>query len=165
MNLDGKENPYLMKLIHYTDTPFTFDRKFKYCPNRYITEMTKPNGLWVSVEGETDWKEWCERENFRLDCLKTAYEVKLRNDAHILHLNTEEKVFELIERYPYAPIKGTIDWDKISRTYQGIIIAPYQWKARLASKSRWYYGWDCASGCIWDMEAIEEVKLIDKVVI
>jgi hypothetical protein len=23
----------------------------------------------------------------------------------------------------------------------------------------WYYGWDCASGCIWDTSVIERVTL------
>ena len=22
----------------------------------------------------------------------------------------------------------------------------------------WYYGWDCASGCIWDPAAVAEIK-------
>lgn len=31
---------------------------------------------------------------------------------------------------------------------------------RLDNRCTWYYGWDCASGCIWDKDAIEHYYLI-----
>lgn len=54
-----------------------------------------------------------------------------------------------------------LDWLKVKQKYQGIIIAPYQWKCRMAQETKWYYGWDCASGCIWDLDCIDEFKLIE----
>jgi hypothetical protein len=41
-----------------------------------------------------------------------------------------------------------IDWERLAKEYDGVEIAPYQWQRRL-SDQRWYYSWDCASGCIW----------------
>jgi len=38
----------------------------------------------------------------------------------------------------------------VSKEYDGIEIAPYQWDARLSLI--WYYGWDVASGCIWNLD-------------
>ena len=37
--------------------------------------------------------------------------------------------------------------------WAGIEIAPYIWARRLDGPARWYYGWDAASGCIWDPTA------------
>jgi len=52
-----------------------------------------------------------------------------------------------------------VDWEKISRQYSGIEINPYLWRRRLQG-GMWYYGWDCASGCVWNESAIKEVKLL-----
>lgn len=39
--------------------------------------------------------------------------------------------------------------------------APYQWRRRNERGFSWYYGWDCASGCIWRASAIREIRLIE----
>lgn len=53
-----------------------------------------------------------------------------------------------------------IDWVKVKPLYDGIIITPYQWRCRLDPDIFWYYSWDCASGCIWNLETIETTKEI-----
>ena len=50
-----------------------------------------------------------------------------------------------------------IDWNRVAKKYQGIIITPYIWERRLTTTCTWYYGWDVASGCIWDNKAIKEI--------
>lgn len=50
------------------------------------------------------------------------------------------------------PYTRSIDWLRVKTQYGGIEIAPYQWKRRLSSF--WYYGWDCASGAIWDRDVL-----------
>jgi hypothetical protein len=45
-----------------------------------------------------------------------------------------------------------IMWGEVAEEYSGIIISPY---SRARSKSYlWYYGWNCAGGCIWDTEIV-----------
>lgn len=51
-------------------------------------------------------------------------------------------------------------WEEISSQCDGIMIAPYQWDMRLHTLFFWYYGWDCSSGCIWNLDCIEEFKLL-----
>jgi hypothetical protein len=122
----------------------------------------KPAGFWVSVDGKDDWKEWCEAENFGDLSQQYRHKVTLKADSNILLLTDKLEVLCFRERYgretnnplyqiPYIP------WDQVAQDYQGIIIAPYQWELRL--EEMWYYGWDCASGCIWDRMAIESVVL------
>ena len=48
------------------------------------------------------------------------------------------------------------NWDDVVRQYDGLIIAPYQWAKRCDYS--WYYGWDCASGVIWNLRAVASVK-------
>lgn len=158
-----------MRLIHYTPTPqFQLTRlNVKQRPD------LKPRGLWVSVEGEYDWKWWCEGENFRTENLKYSWEVKLKNQAGILIMEKSLHLDNFTALYSVPMFLGAsgassannIDWARFSMDYKGIIIAPYQWSKRMDMDKLWYYGWDCASGCIWDMNAIESVELLGETAI
>jgi hypothetical protein len=128
----------------------------------------KPRGLWVSVDGEDDWPSWCHREGFAEDRLVHRFRVTLADDADILHLDCDWDIHQFTRDYgvALADITGRfglrdshwIDWPRIAQKWQGIIIAPYCWGSRL--EIGWYYGWDCASGCIWDASAIASVAEI-----
>lgn len=119
----------------------------------------KPLGLWVSVDEA--WKEWCESEEFHLEGLKYETEIVLNEDAKILYLTDAQDVDSFTDKYG-ANLTSEIywiNWDKVAREgYQGIIINPYLGSRRYKLKTSWYYGWDCASGCIWDIAAIKEFK-------
>jgi len=52
--------------------------------------------------------------------------------------------------YPGFVDRSNINWSAVADRYSGIEISPYQWEARDGSETSWYYGWDVASGCIWD---------------
>lgn len=47
----------------------------------------------------------------------------------------------------------------VAKDYDGIEIAPYQESLRYDLE--WYYGWDVASGCIWNFEGIRLNKIVD----
>lgn len=158
-----------MKLIHYSHKiiPSPDDRSYE---QDYRHMGDKPNGLWVSEE-ELDptcnWKVWCEGEMYNLEGLKYSHEVVLKDSANILHIKSSEELFNFTRMYP-KKLSGwdaeydtyQLDWGLVKLQYQGIIISPYQWDCRLSMKSDWYYGWDCASGCIWDLSCIESFKFI-----
>lgn len=147
-----------VKLIHYSSQPLELNA----CS--YIqTRIHKPAGLWVSVEGYPDdmnWRDWCLGENFRLENLVYRHEVKLkRKEFDILHLYDAADIEYFTKEYGLE--RGTqIDWKKLTKFYKGIIIAPYCWACRLNHKTFWYYSFDCASGCIWDLSAIESFTLL-----
>ena len=153
-----------MKLIHYSRTPLELN------PCSYLQDVdVKPGGLWVSVETgctpDHSWKEWCLDEEFNLENLAYAYEVLLDSDANVLHLDTIEAMREFNAEYmcytiPEAMIMNEVDWGHVTERYQGIIIAPYHYALRLHNDFFWYYTWDCASGCIWDLDAIESFEEI-----
>ena len=126
----------------------------------------KPHGLWVSVLGEYDWKSWCESEDF--GCLDIEHTVTLRPDANILHLSTVEALISFHHQFKIEPYPSGggwhnyyIDWPRVAEQWDGIIIAPYQWSQRLDGVCHnWYYGWDCASGCIWHPRAIAAIDIV-----
>jgi hypothetical protein len=158
------------RLIHYSNMPFADPIESR---DQHAVEddsgysFYKPWGLWVSCEGDDDWKEWCEAEGFNIDRLACATEVILKPEARILRITTAQGIDDFEAEY-HTPsdrehkIFEHVDWGAVSDKYQGIIISPYQWDRRLTNHM-WYYSWDCASGCIWDAEAIDRlVPLTEK---
>jgi hypothetical protein len=118
----------------------------------------KPEGIWVSVDGDGDWPEWCQAEGFGLDGLLYRYPVAPSLDAKILWLSHVAELRQFQERYGIdlrlgSYIDTAIDWPRVALDFQGIVIAPYCWEMRMGA--HWYYTWDCASGCIWDTKAIQ----------
>lgn len=153
-----------MRLIHYSETPLT---KVVSKPHRESgAGLYKTPGLWVSVEGEDDWLSWCRAEQWRLTSFKYATLVLLANDAKILRLKSSREIDRFTKEYvtfSSGPHRYTrdVDWPRIRSLYQGLIIAPYCWDRRLAEHTSWYYGWDCASGVIWDAKAVASLVAID----
>lgn len=157
-------------LMHYTSEPLVFD------PTRIYEQgephsYGKPKGLWVSVAGEDDWPSWCQYEECFTDSLVVAHRVTLAASAKV---RTIASAFELDaftgiytvqtdweRKWPWKMTDRTkwpIDWREVAKDYDGLIIAPYQWSRRM--ETEWYYGWDCASGCIWNLDAIESVDVV-----
>lgn len=123
----------------------------------------KPEGFWVSVKGEYDWPSFCKSEGFRLDTLQFRHSVELADTANILWLTEPWQIDDLDLKYarnPGAMPSYWVDWRALAERYDGIIIAPYQWSRRLDGPS-WYYGWDCASGCIWNASAISSIVVAE----
>lgn len=164
-----------MKFIHYSDEKVGLD--IHVYPDYIPPYEMKPRGLWFSVESDdfpddnVNWKEWCETQEFCLDCLKYAHEITFKPDAKILHLKSPQEIWDLSEKYPSEPNKNIlpmffgkpygINWVNMKKDYQGIIIAPYQWPCRLSVHCIWYYGWDCSSGCVWDLNCIDKFELVE----
>jgi hypothetical protein len=62
----------------------------------------KPHGLWFSVEDfeeDENWKTWCEHEEFRIECLKYKYHIKIKDTARIAYLYTPEAVINFGLQY------------------------------------------------------------------
>lgn len=135
----------------------------------------KPNGLWVSVDGPDDWREWCEGNDF--GCLDHRFMVTLAEDANLLvipDLTTMQAFtaeFRIPDRYGSLGISSLsamledrdIDWSAVAGRWQGILIPNYLRSYSFYGHDVtpfWYWGWDCTSGCIWDASAIASVELV-----
>jgi hypothetical protein len=118
--------------------------------NLYPVEQIKnykPKGFWYEVDN--DWQRWTDEEDFH--CGEYVFKVEL-NDCNILLIDTLPKLDEFHSQFYIGDrlsLRG-IDWAAVAKKYDGVEIAPYQWERRLALDFMWYYGWDCASGVIWE---------------
>jgi len=148
-----------VKLLHYPRAleGFEFEpfRSYDLGPSM----NGKPRGFWVSVQGPDDWYEWCTSEEWATSTLPYPHEVTLAAGANLLVLSTVAELRAFTAQYLPAPGGFTtrIDWASVQGRYDGIVIAPYQWELRFDVDMHWYYTWDCASGCIWNLNAIDAV--------
>jgi len=150
------------RLIHYAAAPITGPIKAR----NGLHGAYKRAGFWVSVAGPYDWEWWCRSEDWNTEALAFAHEVTLKSSASILRvvgaaaLDDFDREWCAI-KFPDHPLIGREpDWNRLARSYAGLIIAPYVWERRLGHGFSWYYGWDCASGVIWDPAAIASVRLL-----
>lgn len=150
----------MSRLVHYARKPLfsVYEAAQSTCPDM------KPQGLWVSADDhDQNWREWCLSEEFGLDCLTHVHDVTLAPDANVLHLSGSNDILAFTAEYrdqsPTISDYFSINWQAVAERHDGIIIAPYMWSMRLDQRALWYYGWDCASGCIWNPRAVASVVL------
>jgi hypothetical protein len=122
----------------------------------------KPAGLWFDVEEE--WKAWCIENEFGLERLAYRQRVIILASERILRLTKKNDLLRFTKKFAVWPEfypaelhtkfhRSFIDWPKVAAQYAGVLIAPYCWSLRL--ELPWYYGWDCAAGCVWDPSVIQ----------
>lgn len=158
--------PSSLRLSHFSKTPLKLEN-LTYPSNKIYdlrgTYFDKPQGLWLSDESDYGWKSWCKENQFNLKNLKYQIEFDVSLEG-ILLLKTEKDMLSFTKEFsegnptlfalPNFKMQG-IDWDKVKQKYHGIIITPYQGNVHFTLS--WYYGWDCASGCIWNLSNLTEV--------
>lgn len=133
---------------------------------RPLSPSTKPIGLWFSVSGNGHygWYEWCQDNDFNLDRLSVVHELTLAPDARVLRITTARQLKEFTKVYATPLLPPTrlnvIEWGRVAEEYDGIVIAPYLAECRLDDRLFWYYGWDCASGCVWRSRAVASLTVL-----
>lgn len=148
-----------MILSHYSsqEIPDLFNKI--YCSQ----EKWKPEGLWVSVENANrSWKEFCMENDYNIKGLTYEHSVDLKITSNFLILDTVSKINSFTEEYTirWTDLEYTlIDWGRLSKERDGIIISPYQPSVAANISTFWYWGWDCASGCIWNLDSIASLRL------
>jgi len=141
----------------------------------------KPNGLWF--DANEDWKRWCEAAQFRLEALRYRHTVTILDTSRILFLRSardldvftrkyERNLFGSIQllqspkdldvftrqygRDLVGDILGQfskyVAWGEVAEKHSGIVIVPFS-RARRETYL-WYYGLNCAGGCVWDTSVI-----------
>ena len=107
----------------------------------------KPSGFWYGF-GKS-WIDWCKSEMPEWFG-QYIYNVNV-NDNNILKINNINELIEFDKKYSVNTMGfSQIDWKNVASKYDGIEIVPYQSQARM--KFLWYYGWDVASGCVWNLK-------------
>lgn len=138
----------------------------------------KPRGIWYGIADS--WIDWCIGEHFG-GIHQYIYEVVVDEDKILKidnisdferfedeHNDIPEWRKELREAEGFSAFDfhlprmfsrrfDSMNYRKVAENFGGIEISPYQWDKRL--ESMWYYGWDCASGCIWKPDTIKNLRL------
>jgi len=149
-------------LTHYSSSPVRRIYSVAQQPRPHF----KPHGLWVSVDaGSFSWPDYVESGWFdHTYRLRVVHDVRLEAKARILLIATVADFDAFAGQYgrtePVVPsdYHMYIDWRAVAEAYQGIVIAPYRYDRRFDG-GLWYYPWDCASGCIWDADAIAAITV------
>jgi hypothetical protein len=134
------------------------------------THEMKPRGLWYSIGKE--WINWCNSE---MPGWISKYNHILDIDtSRILIISTGEDVKRLERKYQgreqefekWGNRYITIDWDRLSRDFDGIEIRNYydirfsrDEESRFSEtpwhENLWFGFWDVPSGCIWNLRSLK----------
>ena len=123
----------------------------------------KPNGFWYSFGME--WIDWCIEEGGVGFLGNYVYAINI-NPKKMLSLTTLADLHTFTKKHSvttdsdFPRFTRVIDWERVGQDYSGIETNPYQWEARLAPETFWYYSWDVASGCIWEPSVLLGSELI-----
>ena len=158
-------NKNYKKLYHFSEHQqlILVDKKY---PQKI---HTKPHGLWFSDESKKySWYNWCRNENFNLNGLQYKNKITFKKYATILLITNCVQLDDFTKKFEFEDYNSIykmfiqdnlnvsvslyINWEKITKLCDCIFITPYLWKKRSVP---WYYTWDCASGCIMNLNAIE----------
>lgn len=131
--------------------------EFKSVPIDEQKMALKPRGLWYGIG--PSWIDWVRSEmpDWEVD---NVFKIDV-DETKLLTIRTIEELDAFDEKYGSSITSyfRNIDWGKVASEYGGIEIAPYIYKGRF--KYIWYYGWDVASGCIWDDGVITNIEKLN----
>ena len=116
-------------------------------------EDAKPYGLWYACG--LDWIRWVSWE---MPHWLTPYIYGIDVDLSDMKVIETDRTLDAFTRM-YASSKYTIRWSEVAEVYAGIEICPYIDSRRMTSSTSWYYPWDVASGCVWEAEAVLDLRL------
>ena len=164
-------------LFHYSkeaDKIFCSD-----CPTPLDNDH-KPGGLWLSDDSDYGWydfvldrlrdgsSEWADGE----ELLQYRYDFAIdpRQSDRILLLKTPDDLRRFTLHYREATVRECvvrgkpgcglhIEWERVKADYKGIMITPFH-RALSCNDPilfHWYNGFDCASGCFWDITCLTQV--------
>lgn len=129
-------------------------------------EGPKPRGLWYAVG--FGWLDFTTNDftSFYEEKEVYAFEISL-SGLNVLKITNYDELLKFEDAYLIPNeneyMKGKkfdIDWSRVAENYDGIEIAPYIYKARMGHM--WYYGWDVASGCIWNTSKLKYKYILHK---
>ena len=137
----------------------------------------KPGGLWLSDDAACGWRAFVlERlhdgtpgwENAG-EGLRYSYGFEIVQLDQVLRLETSDELRGFLSEYGEATVRECvvndkpgcglhIEWGRVKAAYKGILITPFhQNLPRTDPDFHWYKGWDCASGCFWNLTCLKQV--------
>ena len=140
----------------------------------YQNELNyKPSGLWYEIkEGAFNWAVLTWGDHIYKLEVKTKNICKIKNYDDLLKFNNKYKGKitnreDLLE-YPEGKKHTLINWEKVSKDYDGFEITKYNKIKDCIKKNfpypkdfykfSWFFTIDFNSGCIWNLDAVKKVE-------
>jgi len=149
-----------------------------------------PKGMWISCG--SSWYKWLiSLQSYHTDWTKFNYIYKIYIDkSNVLYIKKLDKLIEFHNKYSiYKNDNYHIDWKKVKKDYDGLIICPYlgykiwgkdptntfinkgqeDYILKIIGKNikkyppfflEWYRHWETGSGVIWRKSGIKKIELI-----
>lgn len=152
------DNTYDMIKNVYSDSRIIMSKdemiEFRTTPIENQEPRAKPRGLWYGIG--PSWIYWVRNEMPEWE-VDNVFKIDIDESKMLLIRNIEE--LDAFDK-EYGIDSYSVEWSRVASEYGGIEIAPYLYKGR--HKYMWYYGWDVASGCIWDDGVITNIQKISE---
>jgi hypothetical protein len=139
------------RIIMSSNSELTFNQ----VPIEKQSQGAKPRGLWYGVG--PSWIDWVRSEmpDWEVD---NIFKIDVNQDMMLTITNSEELLAFNKNYGVKTDFFNVIDWTRVASDYGGIEISPYNYKLRMEREVFWYYGWDVASGCVWNEGVITGVN-------
>ncbi len=147
-----------MRFESYMESKFDPLMNYNDETNKNWLNPDKPKGMWLSTIGTDDnWRSWlkynemfCHNERYW-----KQFDVDMKN---ILCITNDDEFIKFDKKYVIYKSKyqSKVIWDDIYKQYDGIAIIPHFSEFHLTHD--WYYMWDCASVCIWNLDVVSLCK-------
>lgn len=149
--------------IHYGSTDFDSEKGFP-IKNRQPPWCKPLGGFWASrLDATFGWKEWCEREDFRVCDSNESFQFVLKEGARVEVIHDLAKLRSLPILTISEGLSQTynIDFEKCRNTgIDAIELCWYgdEWK-EVAKDDLYFalYGWDCDSIVILNPDIVEVI--------
>lgn len=139
---------------HFGDDRLSVDKFVEIKKNDYYCGGLKPRGgLWGSNEntGHIGWSKWVRTSEMDKDLLK-SFNFKLKDDARVLVVTGTELLNSDCNILGGLPSQYK-DWMKVKDEYDAVYIDAGSDKNLYFL----YYGWDCDSILVLNIDSVEEV--------
>lgn len=132
--------------IHYGSNLFIPEHKLS------IERWDKPAGFWSSpVSSELGWKEFCEREKWKMESLGNSFMFCLKKGTKILKVHGIKDVIKYLKKYDTLDVYG-FDHELLKSNYDGLeLFLGDSWYLR---NYPIFYGWDVDSLVLWNLDKV-----------
>jgi hypothetical protein len=114
----------------------------------------KPIGFWYGFG--TSWVDWCYANRYGDPSRGVLHQLHVARPERVLQLVSEADMRAFLREYrdPTLRTFSNIRWGVLATQVAGIEFPAYQHAHVFEQHDTWgwTYGWDCASGCIWDLQ-------------
>lgn len=145
-----------MRWLHYTSN------KIEEIKTDFKQNWYKPKGIWGSYNDE--WINWCNENGFATFDTSNyyLYEIKIKPEAKILIIDSLKRYLEVLG---YG---DKLDWNKVSKDYDGVIFLNYQEIKKDMYKSNLFDTLICTLDisccCIWNLFSAANLEFVENVI-